>query len=52
MYHASFFTTRLGRAAFASIAAMLGLNILALSQQFTATPSLHASSAAITGELA
>lgn len=52
MFTATFFSTKLGKAALASIAAMLALNVLTLNQQFQAAPSLYASSAAITGELA
>lgn len=52
MYSRSFFATKLGRAALASIAATVALNCLALSRQFDAAPQVHASAAAITGELA
>jgi hypothetical protein len=52
MYTASFFQTKLGRSALASIAAMAALNCFALTQQIQAAPQVHASSAAITGELA
>ncbi|GAO54804.1 MULTISPECIES: hypothetical protein [unclassified Novosphingobium] len=52
MYTARFFSTKLGRAALASIGAMLALNCFALTQQIQAAPQVLASSAAITGELA
>jgi hypothetical protein len=52
MYTATFFSTKLGRAALASVAAMLAMNCIALTQQLQAQPALHASAAAITGELA
>lgn len=52
MYTATFFRTKLGRAAFASILATLALNCVAVSQQVHAAPHIVASSAAITGELA
>ncbi len=52
MYTASFFSTKLGRAALASILAMAAMNCLALTQQLQAAPHVFASSAAITGELA
>jgi len=52
MYTATFFSTKLGRAALASVAAMAMFNCLALTQQLRAQPSIYASSAAITGELA
>ena len=57
MFTPAFFSTTLGRAALACIAAMIALNVLAMTQQLQAQqiqamPSLYASSAAITGELA
>lgn len=52
MYTARFFQTKLGRAALASIVAMVAMNCLALTQQMRAMPEVLASSAAITGELA
>jgi hypothetical protein len=56
MYTASFFSTKFGRAALISIAAMLALNAVALTHPLTgsliAEPQVLASSAAITGELA
>ena len=38
MYDRRFFTSRLGKAAIISIAAMLAFNVLALSQQLQASP--------------
>ena len=55
MYTARFFSTQLGRAALISIAAMLALNVAVATRPVAAaaaTPSVVASSAAITGELA
>ncbi|MEO0032178.1 MAG: hypothetical protein RIS94_1936 [Pseudomonadota bacterium] len=52
MYTTPFFSTKLGRAALASITAMVALNCFALTQQLNAAPQVYASSAAITGELA
>ncbi|MBU6396380.1 MAG: hypothetical protein KGQ75_17560 [Sphingomonadales bacterium] len=54
MYTARFFSTQLGRAALISIAAMLALNVAVATRPVSAaaTPSVVASSAAITGELA
>jgi hypothetical protein len=52
MYTATFFSTKLGRVALASIGAMLALNCIALTQQLHAAPAPYASAAAITGELA
>jgi hypothetical protein len=59
MYTARFFSTQLGRAALISIAAMLALNVAVATRPpvhafgaAAATPSVVASSAAITGELA
>ncbi|CAH0496242.1 hypothetical protein [Novosphingobium sp. CECT 9465] len=52
MYTARFFSTQLGRASLASIGAMVVLCCFALTQQVDAVPSVMASSAAITGELA
>jgi hypothetical protein len=52
MYTASFFSTTLGRAALASIMAMVAMNCFALTQQVIAAPQVYASTAAITGELA
>lgn len=52
MYTARFFSTQLGRASLASIGAMAVLCCFALSQQVTSVPTVVASTAAITGELA
>lgn len=52
MYTAAFFSTKLGRAALASVMAMVALNCFALTQQLHAAPQVLASTAAITGELA
>ncbi|MDF8332359.1 hypothetical protein [Novosphingobium cyanobacteriorum] len=52
MYTASFFSTKLGRAALISILAMAAMNCFALTQQLNAAPQVYASTAAITGELA
>lgn len=54
MYTARFFSTQLGRAALISIAAMMALNVAVATRPVAAaaTPSVVASSAAITGELA
>ncbi|MBA4354911.1 MAG: hypothetical protein C0409_09480 [Novosphingobium sp.] len=52
MYTARFFSTQLGRASLASIGAMVVLCCFALTQQVDAVPSVMASAAAITGELA
>lgn len=49
-----FFSTRFGRAALISIAAMLALNVAVLTRPAAtgAAPQIIASSAAVTGELA
>jgi len=52
MYTARFFSTQLGRASLASIGAMVVLCCFALTSQVDAVPSVMASTAAITGELA
>ena len=52
MYTARFFSTSLGRASLASIGAMVVMCCFALTQQVNAVPTVMASSAAITGELA
>ena len=52
MYTARFFSTQLGRASLASIGAMVVMCCFALSQQVSAVPTVTASTAAITGELA
>lgn len=55
MYTARFFSTSLGRASLASLAsigAMVVMCCFALTQQVNAVPSVMASTAAITGELA
>ncbi|MFN4134528.1 MAG: hypothetical protein ACK4G2_02670 [Novosphingobium sp.] len=52
MYTVRFFTTQLGRASLASIGAMVVLCCVALTQQVGSVPTVMASSAAITGELA
>lgn len=52
MYTARFFSTQLGRASLASIGAIVVLCVYALTQQVDAVPTVMASTAAITGELA
>jgi hypothetical protein len=52
MYTARFFSTKLGRAALISIAAMAALNVAVLTHPASAAPQVFASSAAVTGELA
>lgn len=52
MYTAQFFSTQLGRASLVSIGAMVLMCCFALTQQVDAVPTVMASSAAITGELA
>jgi hypothetical protein len=52
MYTASFFSTKFGRAALISIAAMMALNAAAMIRPANAAPQVFSSSAAITGELA
>lgn len=52
MYTARFFSTSLGRASLASIGAMAVMCCFALTQQVNAVPTVVASTAAITGELA
>jgi hypothetical protein len=52
MYTARFFSTQLGRASLASIGAIVVMCCFALSQQVSQVPTVVASSAAITGELA
>lgn len=52
MYTARFFSTQLGRASLASIGAMVVMCCFALTQQVNAVPTVMASTAAITGELA
>ena len=52
MYTARFFSTQLGRASLVSIGAMVILCCFALNGQVDAVPTVMASSAAITGELA
>lgn len=52
MYTARFFSTKLGRAALISIAAMAALNVAVLTRSASAVPQVLASSAAVTGELA
>jgi hypothetical protein len=52
MYTARFFSTQLGRASLASIGAVVVLCCFALTQQVNSVPTVMASSAAITGELA
>lgn len=52
MYTARFFSTQLGRASLASIGAVVVMCCFALSQQVSSVPTVVASSAAITGELA
>jgi hypothetical protein len=54
MYTARFFSTKFGRAALISIAAMAALNVAVLTRPVSAAaaPQVVASSAAITGELA
>lgn len=52
MYTARFFSTQLGRASLASIGAMVVMCCFALSQQVSQVPTVVASTAAITGELA
>lgn len=47
-----FFSTKLGRAALASIMAMVAMNCVALSQQLRAQPIVTASAVTVAGELA